>query len=118
MVAVADVPDQRLQLWAVDRALAGLLLSEGLVALPHRFELPREVLASRRNPEVGDALSQGPMCVTHVLDPSRDMCQKPLLDPVEQERYVDVMAQWRGSVLAQWRGMGGQEVVVVRRSSR
>lgn len=46
-VAAADMPDQRLQLWTIRRALAGLLLDEGLVALPHRFELPREVLAGR-----------------------------------------------------------------------
>ena len=42
-----DVPDERLQLRTVRRALAGLLLGEGLVALPHRLELPGEVLAGR-----------------------------------------------------------------------
>ena len=47
VVAAADVPDEGLQLRAVGRALAGLLLGEGLVALPHRFELPGEVLAGR-----------------------------------------------------------------------
>ena len=61
MVAVADVPDQRLQLRAVRRALAGLLLGEDLVALPHRLELPGEVLSGRRDPDVRDALSRGAM---------------------------------------------------------
>ena len=47
MVATADMPDQRLQLRALRRVLAGLLFGEGLVALPHRLQLPREVLAGR-----------------------------------------------------------------------
>ena len=45
VVAVPDVADESLQLPAVGRALAGLLLGEGLVTLSHRLELPREVLA-------------------------------------------------------------------------
>lgn len=87
MVAAADVPDECLQLRAVRRALAGLLLGEGLVALPHHLELPGEVLAGRGHPEVRDALPWGPMCSVHVLDPSRDMCQNARSDLLEQERF-------------------------------
>lgn len=47
MVTAADVPDERLQLRAVRRALARLLFGEDLMALPNRLELPREVLAGR-----------------------------------------------------------------------
>lgn len=66
VVAAADVPDERLQLRAVGSALAGLLLGEGLVALPHRLELPGEVLAGRRHPEIRNTLPRGPMCSIHV----------------------------------------------------